>query len=582
MFRNLAEDATIEIYFETFASTGAPVAPSSAFTTSDFAIYKNGSATVKATTNGMTVTSPFNSETGCHLLVIDTSNDTGDSGFWTTGARYQVKFNTAKTVDSKSIDGRSVPRGSFGIQSEYMRGTENALQPTVTGRTVDVSAAGNVGIDWANIENPTAANSFSGSYIALQNNQSVILNDGAITASKFAANAITAASIASDAGTEIGAAVLSALGTGTWATAITGKTDNLPSDPADASDITAAFGTVNSTLTTIAGYLDTEIAAIKTKTDQFVFTTANKVDATAVLDSAAILAVADQVWDEATSGHTTAGTYGGRIVRATNSNTEVQITGSNHIAADVHDFQTGVITAGDFAANSITASALATDAVTEIQSGLATAASITTLRGADNDTLKTLSDQIDGLSASTGSGARTVTITVNDGTTALQNARVRLTEGANTYTGLTNASGVVTFNLDDATYTVGITKSGYSYAGTTLVVDGTETRTYSMTVVTVTPPDDPALCAVTFHMYDQYGADMASQPVDITFVKWETTATDTPPVLSVPPVQTTNSDGVVSVNLFREATYKIVYGNAPYTRRVDVTIPDAGTYTVEI
>ena len=98
----------------------------------------------------------------------------------------------------------------------------------------------------------------------------------------------------------------------------------------------------------------------------------------AVLDSAAILAVADQVWDEAMSGHTTAGTYGGRIVRATNSNNEVQITGSNHIAADVHDFQTGVITAGDFAANSITASALATDAVAEIQSGLATAAALAT------------------------------------------------------------------------------------------------------------------------------------------------------------------------------------------------------------
>ena len=95
---------------------------------------------------------------------------------------------------------------------------------------------------------------------------------------------------------------------------------------------------------------------------------------TAVLDSADKAALVDLIWDEATSGHTTAGTYGGRIVRATDSNTEVQITGSNHIAADVHEFQTGVITAGDFAANSITASALATDAVTEIQTGLATAA----------------------------------------------------------------------------------------------------------------------------------------------------------------------------------------------------------------
>lgn len=97
------------------------------------------------------------------------------------------------------------------------------------------------------------------------------------------------------------------------------------------------------------------------------------------LDSASVNAVADQVWDEATSGHTTAGTYGGRIVRATNTNVEVQITGSNHIAADVHELQAGVITAGDFAANSITASALATDAVTEIQSGLASQSSVDTL-----------------------------------------------------------------------------------------------------------------------------------------------------------------------------------------------------------
>jgi ActR/RegA family two-component response regulator len=42
--------------------------------------------------------------------------------------------------------------------------------------------------------------------------------------------------------------------------AIKAKTDNLPSDPADASDVLAAT-------TTIAGYLDTEIAAIKAKTD---------------------------------------------------------------------------------------------------------------------------------------------------------------------------------------------------------------------------------------------------------------------------------------------------------------------------
>lgn len=49
--------------------------------------------------------------------------------------------------------------------------------------------------------------------------------------------------------------------------AIKSKTDNLPSDPADASDVAAAFSTVNSTLATIIAYIDTEVASIKAKTD---------------------------------------------------------------------------------------------------------------------------------------------------------------------------------------------------------------------------------------------------------------------------------------------------------------------------
>jgi len=49
--------------------------------------------------------------------------------------------------------------------------------------------------------------------------------------------------------------------------AIKAKTDNLPSDPADASDIAASFSTVNTILGTLSGYVDTEVAAIKAKTD---------------------------------------------------------------------------------------------------------------------------------------------------------------------------------------------------------------------------------------------------------------------------------------------------------------------------
>lgn len=117
-----------------------------------------------------------------------------------------------------------------------------------------------------------------------------------------------------------------------------------------------------------------------------------------------------------------------------------------------------------------------------------------------------------------GTGARTVTITVNDGTTVLQNATIRMTEGANTFTSLTNVTGVAVFNLDDATYTVGITKSGYSYAGTTLIVNGTESATYSMTVVSITPPSNPSLSAIVVLCLDAAGQPEASVAIDIRIV----------------------------------------------------------------
>ena len=54
---------------------------------------------------------------------------------------------------------------------------------------------------------------------------------------------------------------------GTNVTGIKSKTDGLPADPADASDIAASFTTLNTKVDTIDDFLDTEIAAIKAKTD---------------------------------------------------------------------------------------------------------------------------------------------------------------------------------------------------------------------------------------------------------------------------------------------------------------------------
>ena len=72
--------------------------------------------------------------------------------------------------------------------------------------------------------------------------------------------------------------------------------------------------------------------------------------------------VENAVWDAAVTSHTVAGSYGIRSLVALNSNRTVQITGSHHTAADVHEFQPDTLTSA------------ATDAsfVAEIQSGLST------------------------------------------------------------------------------------------------------------------------------------------------------------------------------------------------------------------
>ncbi len=136
--RDRALGSTIRIYFTTHTlSTGVVVAPSSALAAADFRIYKDGSATEKATANGVTVTSPFDSVAGTHLIEIDTSNTTGDSGFWASGSSYRVVINTAKTVDSKNPSGVCVGEFSLELQTADVRkfggsaGTFTSGKPTV-------------------------------------------------------------------------------------------------------------------------------------------------------------------------------------------------------------------------------------------------------------------------------------------------------------------------------------------------------------------------------------------------------------------------------------------------------------------
>ncbi len=107
---------TVVCMFTTHDSTGAPVAPLSTFEAADVRIYKNGVNTEKTSTNGVTMTSPFDTVTGLHCVTLDTSNDTGDSGFWTTGGG--SIYTIVLVPDTETVGGIAVTKviGQFRLK----------------------------------------------------------------------------------------------------------------------------------------------------------------------------------------------------------------------------------------------------------------------------------------------------------------------------------------------------------------------------------------------------------------------------------------------------------------------------------
>lgn len=172
-----------------------------------------------------------------------------------------------------------------------------------------------------------------------------------------------------------------------------------------------------------------------------------------------------------------------------------------------------------------------------------------------------------------GGGARTVLITVNDGSTALSSVNVRVTKGSESYTNTTNGSGVATFNLDDGTWTVALTKSGYTYAGTSLVVNGAEAETYSMTAVTITPASDPA--QTTAYLTTRNGQGTAKGNVAVKFRLMSGPGDAGSSYDGAEFTAQSNTSGLLEVTLLREAIYVGTRGDGA---EVQFTTPDASTY----
>ena len=166
-------------------------------------------------------------------------------------------------------------------------------------------------------------------------------------------------------------------------------------------------------------------------------------------------------------------------------------------------------------------------------------------------------------SASSGPWVKTVTIEESVGSTPLENATIRLTEGADLFVLTTDSAGEADFGLRSATYVVAVTKAGYgSYTGTMVVTDATGV-TIQLTLTGAVPvPSDPLLSTGVMVCYDELGA--VEQDVTITVTMTAGPGTAGYALDTAERTETSTVAGLVTfAGLIRGATYSIRRGPSP-------------------
>ncbi len=312
-----------------------------------------------------------------------------------------------------------------------------------------------------------------------------------------------------------------------------------------------------------------------------------------VYEKADSLTIADAVWNEPYNQHTTAGTFGKLLDTIRKANltidgtvssaiTPTTLTFSSNVAATTSAYAHAVLlfVSGPLEGeNSPIISYTSTNGVFVLEEPLTAAPSngdeFVVIAGSH---VHSIADIAEGVLSYIGTGARTVTVTVDDGTNPLENAIVRMTRGADTLALTTNASGVAVFNLDDATWTVSISKPGYSFAGASLIVDGTETVTYSMTQVVITPSSVDKVTGY-WTVLDETGTAAAS--VAITIKARQSTKASTGLVHDAAErTATSDANGLVQfTNMIPGWSYALV-ANDQYI--ADFTVPADAVTSVQL
>lgn len=159
---------TIDIQFTTRQISGAPSTLSSSPVISAYV----GNSTTEITA-GITLSVDFDSRTGFNNVRVVAS---GGNGF-ATATNVSLVITTG-TVNSVSVVGECI--GAFSIENR------SAVMPTTAARTLDVSATGEAGIDWANVGSPTTAVNLSATTTNLVNTVTTYTGNTVQTGDSFA------------------------------------------------------------------------------------------------------------------------------------------------------------------------------------------------------------------------------------------------------------------------------------------------------------------------------------------------------------------------------------------------------------
>jgi hypothetical protein len=158
------------------------------------------------------------------------------------------------------------------------------LTPTTAGRTLDVSAGGEAGLDWANIGSPTTAVNLSATNIDVdQVVASVSGAVGSVTGLTAANLDVAVSSRASAANLDVVDGIVDDILVDTAEIGVAGAgltNINLPNQTMDI--IGNITGNLSGSVGSVTGLTASDVGAIKAKTDSLTFTVAGEVDANAV------------------------------------------------------------------------------------------------------------------------------------------------------------------------------------------------------------------------------------------------------------------------------------------------------------